>query len=672
MPKLPDLNDLGSRPVPVSRAAIVSEPNAGMVGDAIANLGREISGIARQQFEKQDRLSYASAKAAIANEDIVARRELLNDPDFGTAEQRYTERMKAKQAEALKFIASSGDRALFEVDSSDDINRGLSQISAMVNEKRIDRGRADLDLLLDGLSKSAIDAPDDETRQNVFETVNDMLSGARDSGFITAQEMGVKARSFAATDAGNRIERLLADEEIDKAAGVLESAKGAMPAGIYSDYYGQIQGKLKVRQAADDFAAVTILPPVETKPEGASGKPVANGKSVITAIYPGAVVTSNYRGPDHPLTKKNPQSWHGKSHAAIDVEPIKGMPFDKFLKGIEDAGYRVIEAKDEVANPSAHSTGPHWHVVIGEGGPQQGPRRWDKNEVYASIDAKADKEGWTFERRERAKDYANSQIGRDENLLARQEDEADRAAQEFILGKREAFTDPASIPRRVWSNMSTSARAEAINAAEANRKALIKEPEANGPEIMMAHAIMYSNPDAFKTMDLTPFVGKVTRAEMDQLISERAKMFNPANNQEVSPRSQISTQISFRTKMDPDLDKALDPKKNPAAYANVARDMEGHLRSITGGKRQATDKELDEAFNRATMNVIVKREGWLWDSEDNVRRFELQGGETYRVEMPPEVRQRIIASAQKNFGKAPTEAEIARIYVQHKGQKDFW
>jgi hypothetical protein len=41
------------------------------------------------------------------------------------------------------------------------------------------------------------------------------------------------------------------------------------------------------------------------------------------------------------------------------------MTFDQYVGRIKQAGYNVIEAIDEVNHPSAHATGPHWHVVIG-------------------------------------------------------------------------------------------------------------------------------------------------------------------------------------------------------------------------------------------------------------------------------------------------------------------
>lgn len=49
----------------------------------------------------------------------------------------------------------------------------------------------------------------------------------------------------------------------------------------------------------------------------------------------------------------------------MDIAPIPGMTFEQARQAIEGAGYGLLEAIDEVNNPSSHATGPHWHFVIG-------------------------------------------------------------------------------------------------------------------------------------------------------------------------------------------------------------------------------------------------------------------------------------------------------------------
>src|SRR3546814_20069962 len=60
-------------------------------------------------------------------------------------------------------------------------------------------------------------------------------------------------------------------------------------------------------------------------------------------------------------------------------------------------------------------------------------RRWDKESVYTNIERAGQEQGWSFERIERAKDYADRQISRDEQLLVRREKEA--RSEERRVGK---------------------------------------------------------------------------------------------------------------------------------------------------------------------------------------------------------------------------------------------
>ena len=92
----------------------------------------------------------------------------------------------------------------------------------------------------------------------------------------------------------------------------------------------------------------------------------ANGREVIASLFPNARITSGYRGPDNPLSRQNPNSYHARTAGAVDVAPIPRVTFDQYIAKIRSAGYRIVEARDEVRNPSKYATGPHWHVVIGK------------------------------------------------------------------------------------------------------------------------------------------------------------------------------------------------------------------------------------------------------------------------------------------------------------------
>lgn len=92
-------------------------------------------------------------------------------------------------------------------------------------------------------------------------------------------------------------------------------------------------------------------------------RPVRNGRAIAAQLYPQGHITEVERDPNAKYGAAN--SWHKRSHAAIDMRPIKGMTFDQYVQGYRDAGYEIIESRDEVKHPSDKATGPHWHVVVG-------------------------------------------------------------------------------------------------------------------------------------------------------------------------------------------------------------------------------------------------------------------------------------------------------------------
>lgn len=99
--------------------------------------------------------------------------------------------------------------------------------------------------------------------------------------------------------------------------------------------------------------------------EPGSDPNVPYGHAVISSLFPGARINEDVRDPNSVLGKKNPGSYHVKSQNAVDVHPIAGMTYRDFLAKIHNAGYDIIESRDEQRHPiPGLTTGPHWHVVI--------------------------------------------------------------------------------------------------------------------------------------------------------------------------------------------------------------------------------------------------------------------------------------------------------------------
>lgn len=90
----------------------------------------------------------------------------------------------------------------------------------------------------------------------------------------------------------------------------------------------------------------------------------------IRQTYPQARITSGYRGPDNPLTRKNPRSFHAHGSPddpqAVDVAPIPGVSFNDYVSSIKRAGVPVAQAFDEASHPFPWTTGPNWHIAQGQ------------------------------------------------------------------------------------------------------------------------------------------------------------------------------------------------------------------------------------------------------------------------------------------------------------------
>ena len=98
----------------------------------------------------------------------------------------------------------------------------------------------------------------------------------------------------------------------------------------------------------------------------ATFNPVSDGVSAMRSVFPNAQVTSGFRPANHPLSRRNPNSFHTRTHAAVDIAPIPGMTFDQAAERLRTQGYYVHpDSRDEVNHPSAYATGPHWHFVLG-------------------------------------------------------------------------------------------------------------------------------------------------------------------------------------------------------------------------------------------------------------------------------------------------------------------
>jgi hypothetical protein len=183
--------DLGS-PTPRRARGIVQDRSGEIEADSTArfasSVGNTVQQLGAQINAREDKFSYAQAKSSLLQADIATRKQLEDDPDWGTYEARYTEAMGKALEGSAKLIRTPQDRALFEMDAKLDTERGAGEVRNQAKRKEIDWGRSSTDQGLEANRAAAMNAPDDATREALLSTSKEMIIGAKEKGYYSEQE----------------------------------------------------------------------------------------------------------------------------------------------------------------------------------------------------------------------------------------------------------------------------------------------------------------------------------------------------------------------------------------------------------------------------------------------------------------------------------------------------
>ena len=688
MARLPDVSSLGARPVPRSNRAIATQRNAGVIGDAASGLGNQIAGIGQGIIEKEDKLNYAAARAELLKADVEARAELENDPDFETFDKRYSEKMQAARQNASNLIKSRSDRSLFEANALVDLERGKAEIGRLANGKRVTAGRATLYQGLDNVMDVSRGALDNETRAAAITSANELIDGAVSKGLLDPLEALDQKEKFAGSYVFEQAQLMINREDMTGAQAYLALNQDKLTSSQYLQLEGRLKGALDFRQAVSDAEAALGY---------VSGVPdPTDGPSMGTMIA--AIATQESQGQhfdERGRVKRSSAGAVGVMQVMPGTGPeaaaLSGLEWDPkrfesdpaYNKALGTAYFKEMlrQFGDPIVAAAAYNAGPgrvRNALKKGAGwldalpaetqdyvdkfkertGARQTAKRWDKESAYANIDAMADAQDWSLERRERAKEYADKQISRDEELVSRKENEAMRAALDVVDGLGDKFTDVSQIPN--FSDLSPDDRMRLRGQAEQNRKP--KEVPGNGDTAIGLGYLAIRDPDAFMAEDLRKYRGQVTRAEFESLVLKQAKMQEDGPTEE-SIRGGITSTINLLATED----MKLAGRENRGEFLKVYSIMETEIRALTGGKRKPTDAEYNQAFQSATRSIAVTYDTSFLGIGTGQRtsekpRYQLEAGD-----IPASVRQRIERDYVRVYGSAPDDEKVAEIFRRYKG-----
>jgi soluble lytic murein transglycosylase len=279
-------------------------------------------------------------------------------------------------------------------------------------------------------------------------------------------------------------------------------------------------------------------------------------------------------------------------------------------------------------------------------GHDEKPREWDKNQAYDRIDKKAEAEGWSFERREAAKRYADTAIGRDEDLLKRQRDQANEQALQGLVKLGDGFTSINQLPRSVRDSLAPDDYLRLDKLAQGNAKKKATIP-AKG-EIATALEIMKrAEPDKFAKEDLFKYAGKVSADELRGFVLDQVESQKKAKtaDEAFDPTTGIDAAIQ-RAKRFQKLEVG------DRDYIAVFDTMKQSVAAARQKKGVVTAADFDQAFKDAYRQTKVGA-GWISSGK--------KAYEVGQADIPREWRTSFLRN-WPDKSRAPSEDEMLRAY----------
>lgn len=470
--------------------------------------------------------------------------------------------------------------------------------------------------------------------------------------------------------------------DIDLIASYVEAHSDEFTAVGYAKAIGRLQGPLQDRADYADFERVVAgpMPPSEPGKPGTGFTKVATYIASRFGLSPVEVasVISYETGGTFSSTVMGGKN--GQYMGLIQFGPSERAKYGITAKSspeqwstavgnfLEDRGFKKgMGVLDLYSTINAGSPGrynasdgngtvrSHTEKILSEhrvgaekwlagGGVTEAPRAWDKDIAYNQIDEAAEKEGWSFEKTNRVKAWADKQIARDEQLLGRERAAADEAAFSIVNGLGEGFTSPSQLPASVRANLSPADVAKYDNIAKAN--AAPKAVPANGPAAFALDALEMADPNAFASADLSKFFADLTPAERSSYMLRQQKVRDQLKGW--TPYTGINGAVTRATNFG---GFKLDDGQKLAVRQIMQAEADRRFKA-TG--KPLNDVEFDDIFRTATRDVPTHK--W-YGAKGSVKWYD----QTV-ANIGDETRKRIVDAYKTTFGVEPNDEQIMTWY----------
>ena len=470
--------------------------------------------------------------------------------------------------------------------------------------------------------------------------------------------------------------------DIDLIASYVEAHSDEMTTSGYAKAIGRLQGPLQDRSDYADFERVVAgpMPPSEPGKPGTGFTKVATDIASRFGLSPVDVasVISYETGGTFSSTVMGGKN--GQYMGLIQFGPSERAKYGITAKSspeqwstavgnfLEDRGFKKgMGVLDLYSTINAGSPGrynasdgngtvrSHTEKILSEhrvgaekwlagGGVTEAPRAWDKDIAYNQIDEAAEREGWSFEKTNRVKAWADKQIARDEQLLGRERAAADEAAFSTVNSLGEGFTSISQLPASVRANLSPADVAKYDNIAKAN--AAPKAVPANGPAAFALDALEMADPNAFASADLSKFFADLTPAERSSYMLRQQKVKDGLKGW--TPYTGINGAVTRATNFG---GFKLDDGQKLAVRQIMQAEADRRFKA-TG--KPLNDVEFDDIFRTATRDVPTHK--W-YGAKGSVKWYD----QTV-ANIGDETRKRIVDAYKTTFGVEPNDEQIMTWY----------
>ena len=693
MPRLPDIDSLGGRPVPQSRRGVSAVRNAGAVAEAVGGIGSQLSEIGGQMVEREDRLSYASAKSVVQRADVMARQALEDDPEgYETYEQRYNDMVSKARETAASLIKSKTDRRLFEADISIDIDRGRGQVQQLARKRGSNARVATLGSILDVQTGVARSAKDDLTRESAIKTVTDAIDGAVASGDLDALKGVELRRSWVGGFARERVLASLDDGDVETARKDFDRYNQFLSSEDYSRLYSAIDDERDNREvfaAVDEgYTGITgdevdqrLVMPVD------GDITVSSGMGKRAAPTPGASTFHN--GIDIPKRAGTPVRASGRGRvvkAWNDTENGGGLSMQVDYGNGVVMGYAHLSAHDrkegDTVGPgdiigkvgaTGRVTGAHLHWTARVNGKLVDPRTVKlSGEKALTVDDAVANSVRALEDRfaaqgrtptpdliEKARSEATRRFQTDKAARDQREELELESAQEALRKNGGNFY---ALPASVRNKIPAKYVPGLINFGEGLRPSAPKR-DTDPAEYVRLMTLAATNPAEFAKINPITYVSKLDKGDWESFNRMRAGILS-GGDKKSGEQVSLETINRVTNNLLGSLDFNDTGKKltTPEAKARINQRQYQFQKAMledVAAYRAANGKNPDDA----QIQAMADRRALQWNVGTDgkpIYQFEA-GGRAGRVAIPTKDAQRI----KQQFiaaGRVPTEQDITRVY----------